>query len=208
MTPWPAAHQTSLSLTHLEFAQTHIHWVSDVIQPSHPLLPPSPLAFNLSQHEGLLQWVGSSQQVAKESIRTSISASVLPMNIQGWFPWGWTLGLILFSLLFAIALCVCSFPPTLPLPVCSNTRLCYHPAAVWALMVVLFLTLQGLPWRLSDKEPTCQCRRHRFHPWVKKSPWRRKRQPTPVFLLGKIPWTEEPGRLQSMGLQSWTQLSN
>ena len=62
-----------------------------------------------------------------------------------------------------------------------------------------FLTLQGLPWRLSDKEPTCQCRRRRFHPWVKKSPWRRKWQPTPVFLPGKIPWTEEPGRLQSMG---------
>ena len=39
-------------------------------------------------------------------------------------------------------------------------------------------------------------------------PWRRKWQPTPVFLPGKIPWTEEPGRLQSMGLQSWTQLSN
>ena len=38
-----------------EFAQTHVHWVSDVIQPSHPLLSPSPPALNLSQHQGLFQ---------------------------------------------------------------------------------------------------------------------------------------------------------
>ena len=42
-------------------------------------------------------------------------------------------------------------------------------------------------------------------PWVGKIPWRRKWEPTPVFLPGKISWTEEPGGLQSMGLQkSWT----
>ena len=40
-----------------ELTQTHIHWVSDAIQPSHPLLSPSPPAFNLSQHQGLFQWV-------------------------------------------------------------------------------------------------------------------------------------------------------
>ena len=47
----------------------------------------------------------------------------------------------------------------------------------------------GLPWWLSGKEPACQCRRHkrhRFDPWVRKIPWRRKRQPTPVFLPGKF----------------------
>ena len=48
-----------------EFAQIHIHWISDVIQPSHPLSPPSPLALNFSQHQGLSQWVGSLHQVAK-----------------------------------------------------------------------------------------------------------------------------------------------
>ena len=48
-----------------EFAQTHVHWVSDAIQPSHPLSFPSTPAFNLSQHQGLLQWVSSSHQVAK-----------------------------------------------------------------------------------------------------------------------------------------------
>ena len=48
-----------------EFAQTHIRWVNDAIQPSHPLLPPSPPALNLSQHQCIFQRVGSSHQVAK-----------------------------------------------------------------------------------------------------------------------------------------------
>ena len=48
-----------------ELTQTHVHWVGDAIQPSHPLLSPSPPAFNLSQHQGLFQWVNSSHQVAK-----------------------------------------------------------------------------------------------------------------------------------------------
>ena len=49
----------------LEFTQTHVHWVSDAIQPSHPLLSPSSPAFNLSQHQGLFKWVSSSHQVVK-----------------------------------------------------------------------------------------------------------------------------------------------
>ena len=48
-----------------EFAQTHVHWISDAIQSSHPLLSPSPFAFNLSQHRGLFQWVSSLHQVTK-----------------------------------------------------------------------------------------------------------------------------------------------
>ena len=48
-----------------EFIQTHVHWVGDAIQPSHPLLSPSPPTFNLSQHQGLFKWVSSSHQVAK-----------------------------------------------------------------------------------------------------------------------------------------------
>ena len=54
-----------LVLHHLpEFAQTHVHWAGDAIQPSHPLSFPSP-AFNLSQHQGFFQWVSSSHHVAK-----------------------------------------------------------------------------------------------------------------------------------------------
>ena len=48
-----------------EFAQTHVHWVSDAIQPSHPLSSPYPPSTNLSQHQSLFQWVGSSHQVIK-----------------------------------------------------------------------------------------------------------------------------------------------
>ena len=49
----------------LEFTQTHVHWVSDAIQPSHPLSSPSPPAPNPSQHQSLFQWVTSSHEVAK-----------------------------------------------------------------------------------------------------------------------------------------------
>ena len=48
-----------------EFTQAHVHWVGDAIQPSDPLSSSSPSAINLSQHQGLFQWVSSSHQVAK-----------------------------------------------------------------------------------------------------------------------------------------------
>ena len=72
-----------------EYSQIHIHWVGDAIQSSHPLLSPSPPAFNLSQHQGHFQWVSSSHQVGKV-IGISASASVLPVNTQDWSPLGWT----------------------------------------------------------------------------------------------------------------------
>ena len=56
---FPVYHQ------HPELIQTHVHWVSDAIQPSHPLSSPSPPAFNLSQRQGCFQWVSSSNYVAK-----------------------------------------------------------------------------------------------------------------------------------------------
>ena len=49
----------------LRLAQIHVHWVSDSIQPSHPLSSPSPPAFYFSQYQGLFKWVSSSHQVAK-----------------------------------------------------------------------------------------------------------------------------------------------
>ena len=59
MPDFPVHHQLP------ELVQIHINWVGDAIQPSRPLSSPSPLAFHLSQHQGLFQWVGSSHQVAK-----------------------------------------------------------------------------------------------------------------------------------------------
>ena len=71
-----------------EFIQTHVHWVSDAIQPSHPLSSPSPPTFNLSQHQSFPM----SQFFASGGQNTGVSAStsVLPMNIQNWFPLGLT----------------------------------------------------------------------------------------------------------------------
>ena len=68
---FPAHHQL------LELAQTHVHWVGDAIQPSHPLSSPSPPALNLSQHQGLFQWVSCSYQAVKY---WSFSFSISPSN--------------------------------------------------------------------------------------------------------------------------------
>ena len=79
---FPVHHQLT------EIAQTHVHQVSDANQPSHPLLSPSPQAsgFPASGSFPISQFLASVGQ----STRASASASVLPMNIQAWFPLGWT----------------------------------------------------------------------------------------------------------------------
>ena len=69
-----------------ECTQTHVHQVDDAIQPSHLLSSPSPPALNLSQHQGLFQWVSSLHQVAK----ILEFPWVLPMNTQDWSPLRWT----------------------------------------------------------------------------------------------------------------------
>ena len=61
----------------LEFAQTHVHWIGDAIQPSHPLSPSSLPALSFSQHQGLFQWVSSSHQCPKY---WSFSFSISPSN--------------------------------------------------------------------------------------------------------------------------------
>ena len=72
----------------------------------------------------------------------------------------------------------------------------------------LLLCINGLPrWQCSGKESACQCKRqkkHEFDPWVRKIPWRRTWQPSPVFVPGESPWKEEPGGLQPMGSQTDT----
>ena len=65
VTPWIAAHQASVHHQLPEFTQTHVHRVGDAIQPLHPLSSPCPPALNLSQNQGLFQWVSSSHHVAK-----------------------------------------------------------------------------------------------------------------------------------------------
>ena len=73
---------------HLEFTQTCVHWVGDAIQPSHPVIPFSSYlqSFQASRSFPVSQFFTSGGQ----STGVSASASVLPMNIQGGFPLGWT----------------------------------------------------------------------------------------------------------------------
>jgi len=66
---------------------THIHWVCDAIQPSHPLPPPSPLSFNLSQDQGIFQWVGSSYQVIKV-LELQLQYQSFQWIFRLWFPLG------------------------------------------------------------------------------------------------------------------------
>ena len=86
-----------LSVLHyiLEFAQTHVHWVDDGIQPSHHLSSSSPPAFKLSQSQDLSS--ESPLPTRRPSIRASSSGSFLPVNIQGWFPLGLTSWIFLLS---------------------------------------------------------------------------------------------------------------
>ena len=77
----PVRHQLS------EFTQTHVFWVGDATQPSHPLLSLSPPAFNLSSNRSFQ--VSQFITIGGQSIAVS-SASVLPMNTLDWSPLGWT----------------------------------------------------------------------------------------------------------------------
>ena len=90
VTPWTVAHQASLSHT-ISLSLLKLMSIESVMvfQPSHPLLPPSPLALNHSQHQGLFQWAGSSNPVAKV-LEGSASASVFPMSTRDWSPLGLT----------------------------------------------------------------------------------------------------------------------
>ena len=72
----------------LEFIQTHVHRVSDAIQPCHPLSSPSPPALNPSQNQSLFQWVNSLHEVASTGV--SALASFLPKKSQDWSPSEWT----------------------------------------------------------------------------------------------------------------------
>ena len=142
-----------------EFAQTHVHWVSDAIQPSHPLSPPS-LDLNLSQHQGLFQWVSSSNQVAK----------VLEFQRQHQsFQWIFRTDFLEDGLVWSP---------------CS-------PKDSQEASPTLYLRTS------SSKESACQ------ETWVQSLGWEdpleKKMAAYTSILAWRIPWTEEPGGLQSMG---------
>ena len=120
----------------LEFAQTHVHWVSDAIWPSHPLFPPSPPVFNLSQHQGVF-FNESVFTSGGQSIGASASASVLPMNIQGWFLLGLT-GLISLQ--------------------SKGLSRVFSSTTVWKHQFLGAQPSLGFPGSSADKEPACNTR--------------------------------------------------
>ena len=98
----------------------------------------------------------------------------------------------------------------------NSLILCLSTSTFWAATTYSSYRnlLLGFPGGARGKEPSCQCRRCkscRFDPWVGKIPWRRAWQPASVFFPGESPWTEEPGGLQSIGLQrvghDWSDLA-
>ena len=133
----------------LEFTQTHIHWVSDAIQLSHPVIAfsshiqsfPASGSFQISQF-----FTSGSQRIV-----LSVSTSVLPMNIQDWFPLGWTVWISLQSKrlfsysLFAIKLVSSAYLrlficfPSILIPACASSS----PAS---LMMYAAYTLNMQPW--------------------------------------------------------------
>ena len=136
-----------------EFPQMHVHWVSDAIQPSHPLLPPSPPALNPSQHQRLFQWVGSLNHVAKE----------LELHLQYQsFQW------IFRAYFFRIT--------------CLNSLLSK------GLSRVFFSTTESIISSVLSilYGPTVTFLEKAMAPHSSTVAW-------------KIPWMEEPGKLQSMG---------
>ena len=104
-----------------EFAQTHIHWVSDAIQPSHPLLSPSLPSFNLSQHQGFFLWVSPSHQVAKY---WSFSFSISPSSEYS--------GLILFRMDWVDLLAVQGTLKGLLQHHSSKASILQHSAFLWS----------------------------------------------------------------------------
>ena len=89
-----------------------------------------------------------------------------------------------------------------PRYVCPASKLVSFPTH-YTLIRYLFISYQvpRLSWWLTGKEFPCQCRRHGFNPWVGKIPLEKAMAPHSSTLAWKIPWMEEPGSLQPMGLQ-------
>ena len=185
-TLWTAAHQASLSFN---ICQSLLKLMStESVMPSNHLILCRPLLLLCSIFPSIRVFSNESVlHIWWQSIRVSASASVLPMNI-----WGWISSLIDWFDFFAVqgTLKVLSSTKTSILQ-CSGffmvqlSKLYMTTRKIIALTICIFV---GFPGGTSGKEPACQCRRrerHGFNPWVRKTHWSRKRQPTPVFLPGK-----------------------
>ena len=189
----------------LEFAEIHVHSVDDAIQPNHPLSPPFPLALTLFQHQGLFQWVCSSHQMGKvlglqlqhQSFQwiSPSNESVLP---KVWFPLGFdwfdllavqgTLKKLFqhHNLKASILRSSAFYGPALTSVPNSWKNHSFDCMDLWLSGRVVLLPVQEMQ-----------------ETWVRslgqKDPLEEETQSS--ILVWRIPWTEKPGGLKSMGSQ-------
>jgi len=172
----------------LELAQTHVHRVSDVIQQSHPLSSPSPPAFNLSQHQGLYQWLSSSHQVAKV---WSFSFSLSPSNEYS--------GLISFRMDWLDLLIVQGTLKSLLQHHSSKASILWHSAFFRVQFSHLYITT-GKTIALTRQTFVGKVISLFFNMLTRLVISEKAMATHSIVLPWKIVWIEEPGRLKSMGL--------
>ena len=208
----------------LEFTQTHVHWVSDAIQPSHPLLSPSLPAPNLSQHQGLFKWVSPSHQVA-EVLEFQLQHQRPSNEHPGLISWvhlrmDWldllavqgTLKSLLqhqFKSVNSSASAFFTVQLSHPYMTIGKTIALTRRIFVGKVMSLLFNMLSStlawkIPWTEGPVRLQSMWSLKVRHDWVTSLSlftfmnWRRNWQPTPVFLPG-----ESQGRGSLLGCHLW-----
>ena len=145
---------------------------------------PFPLWFNSASEihfNGVKKEVGKKWKIFSVIPKTLLGDHLLPLDSHITFT-EWHPSVSLYGSFYLTSLHCQEFPVLLWQHFLSPPRLMSFPSC-W---LISFPILEiGLPWWHSGKEPNCQCRKHRFDPWVGKIPWKRKWQPSPVFLPGK-----------------------
>ena len=144
----------------VEFAQTHVNWVGDM--PSNHLILCRPLLLSPASGSFQMSCLFAS---GGQSIEAPASASVLPMNIQSWFP-----------------LRLTGWSPCNP----RDSQESFLALQFESLNSLVFILLWGFSGGTSDKELTCQCRNRGFTLWIGNIPWRRAWCSTPVFSSGEF----------------------
>ena len=136
----------------------------------------------------------------------NVCVDVPSLNVMVFGGGAWQTFLVLLCFTLGQTLCFCKLKvrgnPVSTKSISASFPIAFsHFISVCRILVNLTVFQRGFPrWHSGRKSP-CQCRRCRFDPWVGKIPWRRKWQSIPVFFSWKIPWTEEPGGLWSVGSQ-------
>ena len=156
----------------LEFTQTHIHWVSDAIQPSHPLSSPSPLVPNPSQHQSLFQWVNSSHEVAK----------VLEVLTKGYFKLSSSVAKLYLMLIKNTSLLLMFLSE-------EDNLLQFAPSTCWEKVFCHQIQSAGWVRALSPQGHTAAlekilCSQSHWHPTGKQVGWQQRDVRASVWLRG------------------------